>query len=238
MKRPFLLCSLLIASACTVADDSNGPIEPRRMVSVSGTASATAEPDSALVQMGVSIRAKQLGDAQSRVAERTNALLDVTDKLGIDRDQVDTTGANVRPEYRWNRNSEQQEFVGYLAERQLKVTVKDLEKLGRLIEGAVSVGVNQVSPPVLQSSERDSAYREALKRAALDARANAEVLATTLGAQLGDAVTVSAGGSMPPQPRPEMVMAMAARDSNAPASYSAGDLTFNATVSVTFALTD
>lgn len=236
MIRAILLCSLLVASACTVADDSHPPTEPRRTVSVTGTATATAEPDSALVQMGVSIRATELAAAQRGVADKTNALLAMTDRLGIDRGDVDTTGANVRPEYRWNRNTEQQEFVGYLAERQISVTLKALDKLGQLIEGAVAAGVNQVSPPVLKSSERESAYREALKLAALDAKGNAEVLAASLGATLGEAVTVNASSVVPFQPRPMMEMAAVARDSNAPASYNPGDLTFNATVSVTFTL--
>ena len=126
MKRALILCTLLIASACTVADEANGSSDANRTVTVSGTATATAAPDSALVQMGVIARAKQLADAQGRVAKQTNALLDVTDKLGIDRNKVDTTGANVRPEYRWNRNTEQQEFVGYIAERRISVTVEDL----------------------------------------------------------------------------------------------------------------
>ena len=238
MKRSLLLCSLLIASACSIADDSGGHKETERTISVSGSATATAEPDSALVQMGVLIREKQLDAAQRAVADKTNALLEVTDKLGIDRDSVDTTGAFVRPEYRWNRDAEQQEFLGYIAERRISVSVDELEKLGLLIEGAVRVGVNQVSPPTLQSAGREDAYREALRLAALDARANAEVLATTLGAKLGDAMQVNASSAMPFQPRPMAEIGRFAADSNAPASYNPGDLTFNATVSVTFALTD
>ena len=238
MIRTLLICSLLGASACTIADDSHSPADERRTISVSGTATATAEPDSALVQMGISMRAKELATAQSGVAKKINALLAVTDGLGIDRGDVDTTGANIRPEYRWNRDTEQQEFLGYIAERRVSVTLQALDKLGLLIEGAVAAGVNQVSPPVLKSSERNTAYREALKLAALDAKGNAEVLAASLGATLGEAVTVNASSVMPFQPRPMMEMAMAARDSSAPASYNPGDLTFNATVSVTFALTD
>jgi uncharacterized protein YggE len=223
---------LILVSACTMAE------EPQRSVSVSGTGSATAEADSALLQMGVSIRAKQLGDAQAQAARVTNALLAATDKLDIDRSSVDTTGAIVRPDYRWNRTTEEQELMGYIAERQIKVTVKDLDKLGELIESAVAAGVNQVSPPQLQSLKREQAYREALKLAALDARANAEVLATTLGAKLGDAIVVNAGGIATPQPRPEMMMAMSNRDSGAAASYNPGDLSFTASVSVSFALVD
>ncbi|MDJ0759616.1 MAG: SIMPL domain-containing protein [Woeseiaceae bacterium] len=238
MIRVIILCSLLVASACTVADEGRANPETERTVSVSGNATASATPDSALVDMGIVVRSKQLGEAQSRVAEQTNALLEATDKLGIDRSKIDTTGANVRPEYRWNRNTEQQEFVGYIAERRISVTVEELEILGQLIEGAVSAGVNQVSSPVLQSAGREAAYREALKRAALNARSNAEILASTLGASLGDAIKVNASSAVPFQPRAGGNLFSVAESAAAPASYNPGELTFNATVNVTFALVD
>jgi uncharacterized protein YggE len=184
--------------------------------------------------MAISVRAKSLSDAQAGTAKVSNALLAVTDKLGIERNKVDTTGANVRPDYRWNRDTEQQEFLGYIAERQISITLEDLELLGQLVEGAVSAGVNQVSSPQLVSSKQDAIYREALRLAAEDARANAQVLADAMGLKLGAAVTINAGSS--PQPRPEVMMMSAARDSSAAESYNPGDLSVRAAVSATFEL--
>ncbi|NNC78159.1 MAG: SIMPL domain-containing protein [Woeseiaceae bacterium] len=230
MHLRLLVPLLLLASACTMADDM------KQTVSVSGSGVVTAPADRAVVHMSVVSRSKDLDSAQSGAAKVTAAVLAMTDKLGIDKKKVDTTGATVRPDYRWNRETEEQELRGYIAERQMTVKVDDLDKLGKLVEGAVGAGVNQVSPPQIDSTRRDEAHREALSLAAKDAQANANVLAESLGAKLGKPISISDSSSTPPPPMPHMRMATASMESDGAATYNAGDLTFTATVNVVFAL--
>lgn len=229
MLRRLLPSLLLFASVSTMADDVV------QTVSVTGNGQISAVSDRATVQMSIVSRAKELDVAQAEAAKVTAAVLSLTDKLDIKRNKVDTTGATVRPNYRWNRETEQQELLGYIAERQTNIKVDDLDKLGRLIEGAVAAGVNQVSPPQLDSSRREAMHREALAMAAKNARANAEVLAETLGAKLGDPISISDGSAPPRPPVPQLRMA-AAMESDSAATYNAGDLTFTATVNVVFEL--
>ena len=229
MLRRLLPSLLLFASVSTMADDVV------QTVSVTGNGQVSAVSDRATVQMSIVSRAKELDVAQAEAAKVTAAVLSLTDKLDIKRNKVDTTGATVRPNYRWNRETEQQELLGYIAERQTNIKVDDLDKLGRLIEGAVAAGVNQVSPPQLDSSRREAMHREALAMAAKNARANAEVLAETLGAKLGDPISISDGSAPPRPPVPQLRMA-AAMESDSAATYNAGDLTFTATVNVVFEL--
>jgi len=123
-----------------------------------------------------------------------------------------------------------------VVQRQLVVQLEDLELLGELIEGAVDSGVNQVSPPQLDSSRRKDYERQALAAAALDARANAEVLATSLDAELGELRNVEAvqnfGG-----PRPMMrAGAMAMEAESAAETYQAGELRFEARVNAEFGI--
>jgi uncharacterized protein YggE len=230
MLRKLLPCLLLLASACTLADDM------ARTVSVTGTGRVSATPDRATVHMSIVSRANELAAAQAGTAKVTATVLSLTDELDIERNKVDTTGATVRPDYRWNRETEQQELRGYIAERQMNIKVDDLDSLGKLIEGAVAAGVNQVSPPQLDSSKREAMHREALAKAAIDARANAKVLAETLGAELGDPVSISDGGVAPRPPVPQLRMATAAMESDSAATYNASDLTFIATVAAVFEL--
>ncbi|MBT8080444.1 MAG: SIMPL domain-containing protein [Gammaproteobacteria bacterium] len=212
--------------------------ETPRTVSVTGTGTATAAADKATVSMSIVARSPELDAAQRAAAEVTARVLELTDSLEIDRKLVDTTGAGVRPDYRWNREKEEQELRGYIAERQMVVKVEDLELLGRLIEGAVGAGVNQVSPPQLDSNEREEAYRQALRRAAIDARESADVLAKTLDARIGDVITINAGSNRPPQPGPQLRVTAMAMESDASATYNPADLTFSATVDVVFELTE
>jgi len=231
MLRRLLPSFLILVSACTMADDT------AQTISVTGNGLVSALPDHATVQMSIVSRAKELDAAQAGASKVTAAVLALTDKLDIKRNKVDTTGATVRPDYRWNRDKEEQELRGYIAERQMVVKVDDLDMLGRLVEGAVGAGVNQVSPPQLDSSERKAKNREALALAAKDARANAEVLAKALGVKLGNPVSISDASATPRPPVPQVRMA-ATMESDSAATYNAGDLTFSATVSVVFELLD
>ena len=213
--------------------------EQARSIHVTGTGFAEVAPDRATIRMSIIAREPALAVAQKAAADVVNNVLGMTDRMDIDRDQVDTTGASVRPNYRWNREKEEQELLGYIAERQIVVEIEDLDKLGAVVEGAVKAGVNQVSAPQLISSKRRDTYRLALRAAADDARANAMQLADALGARLGQVISINAGSAAPPPPVPRAVgMRAMAAESDAVESYNAADLTFNAVVTVVFELDD
>jgi uncharacterized protein YggE len=209
-----------------------------RTITVNGIGSSSVAPDRAAVQMSIVAMSSTVAAAQEVAADVAAKVLEVTGNLGIDREQVDTTGSSVRPDYRWNREREEQELRGYIAERQIQVDLRDLDKLGALIEGAVEAGVNQVSPPQLDSSKRRDAYREALDAAARDAQANAAQLANSLGAKLGDVLQITTD-SQPAPPRPFMRAAMAdSMEAAAPETYNAANLEFDATITAVFELVE
>lgn len=230
MRAMFSMVALLVLSASLMAQ------EQPRTITVSGSGSASVIPDRASVNMSIVAISPTVAEAQAEAATVTARILAMTDKLGIDRSRIDTTGSSVRPNYRWNTQREEQELRGYVAERQMLVDVRDLEKLGGLIEGAVEAGVNQVSPPQLDSSKRRDAYREALDAAARDARANAAQLANSLGARLGDVLQITTE-SQYAQPMPYMrAQAAQTMDAGAAETYNASNLSFDATISVVFEL--
>jgi hypothetical protein len=229
------LCVVLLLSMGTFATAD----EQVRTITVNGTGTAEVAPDRATLRMSIVARDATLAAAQKAAADVTNKVLKMTDRMDIDRDQVDTTGASVRPDYRWNRDTEEQELRGYIAERQIAVEIDDLEKLGAVVEGAVEAGVNQVSPPQLDSSKRKQTHRKALRAAAEDAKANASQLAEALGARLGQVISINSGSNAPRPPvaYAANVRSMAA-ESDAVESYNAAELSFNAAVTVIFELTD
>ena len=230
-----LLCLFFLFSMGTDAMAD----QPARSITVTGTGFAEIEPDRATLLMSIVAREPTLDAAQQGAADVAKKVLKMTDRMDIARDRVDTTGASVRPDYRWNREKEEQELRGYIAERQIAVKIDDLEKLGAVVEGAVSAGVNQVSPPQLDSSKRKETYRRALRAAAEDAKANAIELAATLGARLGQAISINSDANAPRPPMPYAAGArMMTAESDAAETYNAADLSFNAIVTVVFELTD
>jgi uncharacterized protein YggE len=211
--------------------------ETPRTVTVTGSATTRAEPDIAHIRMAVVQRSPAPAEAQQEAAKVTESTLRLLDKLGVERKHVNTTGTSIRPDYSWNQETREQKLIGYIAERTIQVELQDLAKLGDLFEGAVKAGVNQVQPPVLDSSRRREIHRDALALAANDARTNASTLAKALDAKLGRALEINAAEYMP-QPAPMLRMqADTAMAESSGQSYNAGEIRFDARVNVVFELT-
>ncbi len=233
------LCTITVVLAMSVL---NGPVmsaETDRVVTVGGNGEVTVEPNRAQVSLSIMVRSDQQQSAQREVDDTVDAVLRLTDNLDIPRRDVRTTRLNINPEFRWDKATNERKISGYMVQRTVEVNLRDLEKLGELMHRATSAGVNQVSPPVLGTDSEDEHRREALARAAGDARANAERLAETLGAKLGPVrrITSSDVIHQPPPVRPMMrAEAKMAGDSGPAESYTPGEIKYNASVTVEFDL--
>jgi len=212
--------------------------DPERSVTVSGSGFVEVKPDIARIQMTISERNPSLEVAQQAVGNVTAQVLKLVDELKIERQYITTIGTTIRPNYRWNREKEQQELLGYIAERSIQIELRDLDKLGSLIEGAVQVGVNQVSPPVLDYLDRGDAYRQALARAAEDARSNATTISRTLNTKLGGVIELTTVTNSPgPQPMYRMQAEAMAADTGSQ-TYNAGNIRLEANITATFELVE
>jgi uncharacterized protein YggE len=201
-----------------------------------GTGTVTGEPDKARVQLTVQKSNPSMEKARADAVAVVEKFLALTKRLGIDPKKVRTTSAIVNPEYRWEQQTNRQILTGYMVQRQLEVELTDLDKLGALIEGAVDAGVNNVAPPILDSSKRLDLNRQALAAAARDAEATARAIAETLGVRIGALRELTAADATPPPPPIPMMKAqraeLAAADSAA--TYVPGSLDFEAHVNATF----
>ena len=226
------LATALFAGAAAYGQQAEQP----RTIGVSGQGEVRAEPDRAAVTLGVESRKPKLDDARAEVAKTVDAVLKLTRELKIDPKLVRSTRVNVQPEYNWNPQANERNLIGYYVARQVEVELRDLEKLGQLLERSTDLGVNQLGEPRLDSSKRQDLVREALAKAVVDARQNAEVIAKAAGAKLGTARTINANTDFTPPPMPMVrAMAMEAKAAGG-APYQSGEMTFNATVNVQYDL--
>jgi len=106
----------------------------------------------------------------------------------------------------------------------------------RVIDVAIGAGANRVTSVSFYALDTEAARAEALAEAVRNARAEATVIAESLGYRLGPPLEVN-GGAQRPVPRREsdMIMLSAARQA-APTPIEAGDQTVTASVSIRFAL--
>jgi uncharacterized protein YggE len=150
---------------------------------------------------------------------------------------VRSTRINVQPEYNWDNNARERNLIGYYVSRQIEVELRDLEKLGQLLERSVDLGINQLGEPRLDSTKRRELEREALAKAIADAKLNAEAVAKAAGARLGPPRTIAANSGFVAPPMPMRAKAMmAAEAADAAQSYQSGQMEFNGTVQVEYDL--
>jgi len=233
-----VLLALAVAGTLAMGGVAQAADTPLRLVSVTGQGEVKAQPDMAYVSLGAEARKPSLAEARGQVTAAVERILALTRELKIDPKHVDSTRLQVQPEYRWNEKDSQRVLLGYVVSRQVEVELHDLDKLGTLLERAVSAGANQVGTARLDSSRRTELERQALAKAVDDARLDADVLARAAGARLGAVQSLSASAMPPVQPMyaERAVLAAAPPMDAADQTYDPGEMKFNATVSAQYEL--
>lgn len=226
----------LIFSNPVVAEEDSVTVDKKDLpvINVSGQGQVTVEPDKAQITIGVSSDATTADQAQKDNAATMNKILTALDQANIDKKDIQTSNFSVQPRYDYSNN--RSSLIGYQVRNNVVVTVKDLDKLGSILDGVRDAGANDVSDISFQTSQTKDLYNQALALAVADARSQAEVIAQALGKTIDDVVIVSAvQSSSGVQPilyaaRAEMMVA----DNSTP--IMAGELDIKANVTVQYSV--
>lgn len=222
--------ALLLMSGAAVA-------EREASITASGSGSAEAVPDIALLRFGVTARQPTVAGGRDEVARGVARLIALARDTGLEDDDISTAALSVRPDLELDPETRTSRLVGYVVSRQLTLKLRDLSRLGELTEQALGLGVTEASPASFDSSRRDELEAEALAAAARDARRRAEVMAQALGVRLGPPLQVQSGGIAGP-PAPMMMRGVMAEADSMPGAetYQPGLISVSAGVTATFTL--
>jgi uncharacterized protein YggE len=179
------------------------------LLQVSAHAEAHRVPDVATISAGVVTQAADADAAMRANAQQMDKVMAAVRAAGIAERDIQTSGINVNPQYRYAEN-QPPAITGYQASNTVNLKVRDIGKLGRVLDALVASGANQVNGPSFEIDQPDAVYDEA-RRAALDkAQARAAMYAKTLGLRVHRIVSIGEGGGYrPPVPMPMMAMAKA-----------------------------
>jgi uncharacterized protein YggE len=205
-------------------------------VTVRGIGNARTSPDEASVSLVIEAIEQTAAAALAKVAERTQAALELCDSLGIEAAARVTTGASVA-EHREHDREGRWQHRGFRAWNQVLVRVDEASVVGELIAGAVDRGV-QVDGPSWTIALDNPARAAACREAALDARRRAEAYANALGVRVGALAGVrdpGTGAPPPPHPGPLSFAALDASGAGA-LPVEAGEQVVTAVVEVEFQL--
>lgn len=226
-----ILSLLLVASLFVV---SAALAEDPRLVTVSGSGEVLVEPDLASLGIGVEARAQTVDAARGQVNDTVREVLELTRASGIAQEQVASAALIVRPDYQWMPESREQKLLGYVVTRRMNIRLSDISLLGEILEGVLKLGINQVDPPVFDTTRRAEFERQALAAAAKDAQQRARVLAQALDMDLGPAHRIEATGGPVVRRMAERVMAASSADDAG--SYQTGEIRIGSQVNASFKL--
>jgi len=198
----------LLTATAGLSADREPPQE--RTVSVSATGSVVAEPDLAMISTGVVSEADTAREALSRNTATMAKVIDGLKALGISAQDIRTTSLNVEPRYR-SAKDQAPSIVGYQVVNQVRITARELKRLGEVLDQIVSLGVNQIGGIAFEVSKAEELRDEARKMAMANALRRARLYAASAGADVGAVLTISEDAPAP-APRPLARTSLAASD--------------------------
>jgi len=224
---PLLLAAAGAAWAQSAAGDGT-------LLSVSAQAEATRVPDVATISAGVVTQAADANAAMQANAKQMDGVMRAIRDAGIAERDIQTSGINLNPQYRYAEN-QPPEITGYQASNTVRIKVRDIGKLGGVLDALVASGANQVNGPSFEIDQPEAAYDEARRAALVKARARAKMYADALGVRVRRIVSIDEGGGFQP-PMPMPMMARAEKGAAYDTAVSPGETTLSANLNVVFEL--
>ena len=101
-----------------------------------------ARPDMAALQTGVVTEAETAAAALEANSNAMQMLFDTLAKFGIEDRDVQTTAVSLAPRYARRSSGMSQRIEGYRAENRVQIRVRDLTRLGKVLDALVTRGAN------------------------------------------------------------------------------------------------
>lgn len=205
-----------------------------RTITVADSAETKTAPDTAFVTFGVVVKNKVARAAARINATRTSTVVAALRKAGVPKTDIKTVDYSVEPESDWNKTPPK--IVGYTASNSVRVRTKSLEKIGDMIDVAVSAGANSVQGVSFDVEDKKALRGKALALAVKKAQGKAEAIAEALGAKLGPAVSASESVNMYAGESRNYVGRASAMKAKVATPIEPGETTVSAQVKVVYSL--
>jgi len=229
LLKATVLASLMAVSVGGMvrAHDSEGQI------SVVGAGRITAVPDMATIMVGVTHEAQVAGAAMQAVSVSVAQVLVQMSTKGIDARDIQTQRLTLNPVWsdRSSSASQRAKITGFVASNSVLVRVRDLDRLGEILEAVIADGANEFNGLRFSVQDPEPLIKDARRKAVADAMSRASQLAEAAGVDLGEVKSMTEQGGNRPRP-----MAMEAARSSVP--VAPGEITLSVSVSMVFEIDD
>jgi len=158
-------------------------------LTVHGHSELKVKPDIAYISLSVTTQTREQSEAVSTNAARSVNLIAALKRAGIVSQDIQTTSYTVEPQYDYNTSPPIS--VGYQVTNSFQVTVRDLTKVGLILDTASRAGSTQAGDVRFDVADQNKYQGEALVAAVADAKSRADLMAGAAGVSLGRLVALS-----------------------------------------------
>ncbi|MEE7547003.1 SIMPL domain-containing protein [Xanthomonas sp. Kuri4-1] len=235
--KPLLLALTIATGTAMTAHAQTAPSyaipSDGTLLNVSAEAEARRVPDVASLSAGVVTQAADGNTAMRQNAEQMSKVMAAIKGAGIADKDIQTSGVNLNPQYTY-KDGEAPKINGYQASNTVSLKVRDITRLGKVLDALAAQGANQINGPSFEIDQPEPAYDEARLAALKKAQARAETYAKSLGLKVRRIVSISEGrgGGV----RPVMMMSARAAKAEADTPIAPGESTLSVNLDVTFEL--
>ena len=196
------LVTLIIAKAIDIKDKIQ---ITGNTITVSDTGEIYAKPDLALTTFSVVTERKTVAEAMSENTKKMNAIINFMKGQGIEEKDLKTTTFNIYPRYEYQKVETEiypyppgkRVLIGYEVTQSLEVKIRDMVKIGDIIQGATDAGANQVGDLQFTIDKEDELKKQAREQAIEKAKTKAKELAGQLGVKLVRIINFSESSVIP-----------------------------------------
>jgi uncharacterized protein len=202
MRTKFSMFALVLVLALVLSACGTAAAQVRSL-SISGNGTVYLTPDIAYIYIGIHTDDPDLANAVSKNNTQAQALVDALKNAGIDGKDIQTSNFSVYT----NANGGIDKMTGqaipsgtnYSVDNTVYVTVRDLSKMGKILNTAVGAGANSINSITFDVADKTKAMVQARQKAMANASDLATELAKTAGVKLGEIqnVTYSDNSPMP-----------------------------------------
>ena len=235
LRLVVLVIWLLLPVAAVAHDDPT----TKSAVTVTGHGQMSLAPDTAYVTLGMETTGRTVADAQRQNRLVLNKVVERLQALQIENERIQTASFTVSPQYkpppkRSDTPVGPPEIIGYIVSTTMTVEVRNLERVGSVIEESLAAGANQFQGLHWALRDEQQAKLEALKQAALKAREKAAALSEALKVKLIRLLSATEESHVV-RPVPKMARSMMAMEgSGGETPIFSGEIKVEATVTLIY----
>jgi len=166
---------------------------------VSGTGKVAVSPDIAILRLGIETQEVTVSEAQVKASEAMDKVKTALTESGVADKDMQTQNFRIRQRTRWDDEQQQEVVIGYRVTNDVVAKIRDMEKIGDIIDAVVVAGGDYTRIDDLGFSVDDPSiyYDEAREKAMAEAKAKAEKIAGLAGMKLGEPTYINESTTTP-----------------------------------------